>query len=118
MKKLIFCIIVSYFQYSSLAYSWEVRVIPVTQDSMTGQWTGLFSHDVVYGWSDFRQRCSEEKEINNCISELLSKQTNGAYTISSQQLEKTRSYSKLANGDFIYCIPVEYISASHLHKKS
>lgn len=117
MKKLIFCIIAVYLQYSSLTYSWEVRVIPVYRDTMTGHWSGLFSHDIVYGWSEFRQKCFDEKGICSCISQMLSQQTNGAYIISPQIVEKIQSRSRLDNGDIIYCIPVEYISTAQLHKK-
>lgn len=117
MKKLILCIIVAYVQYSTVAYSLEVRVVPVNRDKMTGHWNGLFGHDIALGWSDFRQKCSDEKEIASSIADMLQRQTHSAYTISAQQIENTKSSLRLSNGDILYCIPVDYISAPTLHKK-
>jgi hypothetical protein len=117
MKKIILCSIALYLQYTSVSFGREVRIVPVNKDAMTGHWNGLFGHDCTFGWGEFRQRITEEADIHLAIMQSLQKQTHGVYSLSIEQIKNAQSYVQLANGDVLYCIPVDYISAPMLHKK-
>lgn len=116
MKKIVFYSIVLCFQYISLAYGWEVRVLPVSRDPMTGQWNALFGHDVAGEWSDFKIEGTKEKKASFYAAQALEKQTHGAYRLSAKDIESSKASIRLANGDFLYAVPVNYISDPNLHK--
>lgn len=104
------------FQYIIAAFGCEVHVIPVCKDTRTNIWSGLFGRNAGLDWSSFKQYCEFECDAAECAAQLLYHQTNGAYKVSKQDLEKI-AHVEVSNGSHIYCVAVDFISAPMLHKK-
>lgn len=117
MKKFTYCIILLYLQFNSLSFAWQVRVVPVYKDTMTGQWSGLFGHTAAHKCSDFNQEGQDPEQGAHCAAKILEKQTHGRYVVSSEELAKIKSRLTLDNGDVLYFVPVEYASGPELYAR-
>src|SRR5581483_6847440 len=115
MKKLLL-IVMMFLNYTIVLYAWEVHVIPVYKDPTTGSWSGLFGYNAKPSWSDFKRIGIAQSTLYCDIAQLLCQQTHNAYILNPYYIEKLSSYVRLANGDILYCVPVDYLSTTKLHK--
>ncbi len=117
-KTLTIAIFIIYLQFIAYGNAWQLRLIPLTKDTMTGEWSALLCHDLRYGCMELSKPMVLEAVNSSEISTFFSVATNGSYAYSAQDLEKKCCSFRLSNGDLICYIPVPYISAGLINKKA
>ena len=117
-KSLMVPLLLVFLQCIFYSHPWQLRLVPLCKDTMTGGWHALFWHDAYNGCKELHKSMDSSSFTSNEISTFLTSSTHGLYTYSPEQLEKISCSIRLSNGDIVCYIAVPYVCANDFNKKT
>lgn len=114
MKKQLYLRLLICFQISC-AYGWDAIIVPLSYNKTLDQWNVLVGKNADDTWSVFRKE-GHGRGAHQFAAAALNEQTNDTYTIDPESVRST-PFKRLANGDVVHFVPVNYIDAPTIYKR-